>query len=71
MLLQEEMRRTLRFLDWQAAWWEARVAERPTATAQVQAEVPVYALKQAWIHRAWVHTSNQCGRRVWWSTRTH
>ena len=51
LLLQEEMRRTLRYLEWQAAWWDERVDSRPAATAQVRAGVRAYAKKQAWEHR--------------------
>ncbi|KAF7333064.1 CxC2 domain-containing protein [Mycena venus] len=36
MILEEEMRRTLRYLEWQAVWWEGRQAGRPGAGPQVQ-----------------------------------
>jgi hypothetical protein len=51
MILEEEMRRTLRYLEWQAIWWEVRVDSRPGATVQVRAGVRVYALKQAALYR--------------------
>lgn len=51
MILEEEMRRTLRYLEWQAIWWEVRVDSRPGATVQVRAGVRAYALKQAALYR--------------------
>ncbi|KAF7342705.1 CxC2 domain-containing protein [Mycena sanguinolenta] len=50
-LLQEEMRRTLRYLEWQATWWEARQDSRPTVSHPVKLALRAYALKQAWLHR--------------------
>jgi hypothetical protein len=51
MILEEEMRRTLRYLEWQAAWWEERQAGRLRASPQVQDGVRAYALRQAALHR--------------------
>ncbi|KAJ6452140.1 hypothetical protein C8R47DRAFT_1204389 [Mycena vitilis] len=51
MILEEEMRRTLRYLEWQAAWWDARRETRPGASAQVRGGVRAYAMKQAALHR--------------------
>ncbi|KAF7372731.1 CxC2 domain-containing protein [Mycena sanguinolenta] len=50
-LLQEEMRRTLRYLEWQAVWWEARLEARPTASPHLKTALCAYASKQAWLHR--------------------
>ncbi|KAJ7178517.1 hypothetical protein C8R43DRAFT_871571 [Mycena crocata] len=50
-LLQEEMRRTLRYLDWQATWWEERVNPRSQASREVRVGLQAYALKQAALHR--------------------
>ncbi|KAJ7791595.1 hypothetical protein B0H14DRAFT_3500285 [Mycena olivaceomarginata] len=51
LLLEEEMRRTLRYLEWQAAWWEERQEPRSGARYHVQAGLRAYALKQASLHR--------------------
>ncbi|KAJ7727679.1 hypothetical protein DFH07DRAFT_757637, partial [Mycena maculata] len=45
LLVREEMRRVLRYLEWQVAFWMVRVDSRPDATAEVQAGVRAYALK--------------------------
>ncbi|KAF8170461.1 hypothetical protein K438DRAFT_1729650 [Mycena galopus ATCC 62051] len=50
-LLEEEMRRTLRYLEWQASWWETRQDARPQASSDLRAALRAYALKQAWLHR--------------------
>lgn len=53
-LLREEMRRIIRYLDWQAAEWDTRAAltgsreDLPTATL---AGIEAYAHKQAHVHR--------------------
>ncbi|KAJ7771164.1 hypothetical protein B0H14DRAFT_3509188 [Mycena olivaceomarginata] len=51
MILEEEMRRTLRYLEWQAVWWEGRQVGRPRASPQVQDGMRAYALRQAALHR--------------------
>ncbi|KAJ7747895.1 hypothetical protein DFH07DRAFT_962312 [Mycena maculata] len=48
--LREEMRRVLRYLEWQSAWWRARVESRPDVAAEVAAGVRAYAFKQADLH---------------------
>ncbi|KAJ7457546.1 hypothetical protein B0H11DRAFT_1738205 [Mycena galericulata] len=58
LLLREEMRRVLRYLAWQAAWWRARATLRSDLEADVEttAGVRAYALKQAdWHERLAVH----------------
>ncbi|KAJ7138480.1 hypothetical protein C8R43DRAFT_1089333 [Mycena crocata] len=49
-LLREEMRRVLRYLEWQAGWWEERLEPRAGLTLEVAAGVRAYALKQAHLH---------------------
>ncbi|KAJ7793449.1 hypothetical protein B0H14DRAFT_2622840 [Mycena olivaceomarginata] len=51
LLLEEEMRRTLRYLEWQAAWWEEQKEPRSGARYHVQAGLRAYALKQVSLHR--------------------
>ncbi|KAJ7836106.1 hypothetical protein B0H14DRAFT_3705441 [Mycena olivaceomarginata] len=52
MLLREEMRRVLRYLDWQAAWWRERAELRMDWAPAVAAGACAYALKQVdWHHR--------------------
>ncbi|KAJ7715461.1 hypothetical protein B0H16DRAFT_1667065 [Mycena metata] len=51
-LLREEMRRVMRFLQWQAAWWEAQRKARGTEIQpEVAAGVEAYAARQAALHR--------------------
>jgi hypothetical protein len=50
-LLEEEMRRTLRYLEWQALWWESRQDARTEAPSDLRAGLRAYALKQVWVHR--------------------
>ncbi|KAJ7719325.1 hypothetical protein B0H14DRAFT_3521336 [Mycena olivaceomarginata] len=47
MLLREEMRRVLRYLEWQVRRWWDRVAPRGDLTVAAAAGVRAYALKQA------------------------
>ncbi|KAJ7178679.1 hypothetical protein C8R43DRAFT_1118051 [Mycena crocata] len=51
LLVQEEMRRVLRYLEWQGSWWQERLVARPDASPQVQAGVRAYSLKQSVIHQ--------------------
>jgi hypothetical protein len=51
LLLEEEMRRTLCYLEWQAAWWEERKEPRSGVRYHVQAGLRAYALKQVSLHR--------------------
>ncbi|KAJ7472821.1 hypothetical protein FB451DRAFT_1036375, partial [Mycena latifolia] len=51
MTLREEMRRVLRYLEWQAAWWKDHVAKRSDMSSlELIAGVRAYALKQAYLH---------------------
>ncbi|KAJ7805460.1 hypothetical protein B0H14DRAFT_3485136 [Mycena olivaceomarginata] len=47
MLLREEMRRVVRYLGWQTAWWRDRAELRMGLTREIAAGVRAYALKQA------------------------
>ncbi|KAJ7038551.1 hypothetical protein C8F04DRAFT_1255829 [Mycena alexandri] len=52
MLLREEMRRVLRYLEWQADWWERRKTEREDqVSVGLQHGLAAYAAKQAAFHR--------------------
>ncbi|KAJ7184784.1 hypothetical protein C8R46DRAFT_1026640 [Mycena filopes] len=51
LLLREEMRRVLRYLEWQVEWWLARVAVRPGEPIQLQAGLEAYARRQADTYR--------------------
>ncbi|KAJ7480228.1 hypothetical protein B0H11DRAFT_1724998 [Mycena galericulata] len=50
LTLREEMRRVLRYLGWQSAWWRERVAWRSGVSREVGAGIRAYALKQADLH---------------------
>jgi hypothetical protein len=50
LLVREEMRRVVRYLDWLVNWWRDRLEARPDATAEVQASARAYALKQATLY---------------------
>ncbi|KAL0566303.1 hypothetical protein V5O48_015717 [Marasmius crinis-equi] len=45
-LLQEEMRRTLRFLTWKGKWWREHAAERHEAQGALREGLRAYALSQ-------------------------
>ncbi|KAJ7036232.1 hypothetical protein C8F04DRAFT_1258078 [Mycena alexandri] len=52
MLLREEMRRVLRYLEWQAGWWEQRKTGREHQVSPgLQKGLAAYAAKQAAFHR--------------------
>ncbi|KAK0225741.1 hypothetical protein IW262DRAFT_1267130 [Armillaria fumosa] len=50
LLLQEEMRRTLKFLEWRGEWWRERCSTRNVDTTLHEA-LEVYALKQSDLQR--------------------
>lgn len=50
MLLREEMRRVLRFLEWRATWWEAQMRTQRGLKAEIAAGLEAYALRQADFH---------------------
>lgn len=51
LLIQEEMRRTLAWFEWKAAWWETQAALRETGDPSILAGVSAYAYKQADVTR--------------------
>ncbi|KAJ7215649.1 hypothetical protein C8J57DRAFT_1199378 [Mycena rebaudengoi] len=52
MLLREEMRRVLRYLEWQTRWWRDQTSRRSDWDAASAAGAKAYALKQAtWSER--------------------
>ncbi|EIN05219.1 hypothetical protein PUNSTDRAFT_75000 [Punctularia strigosozonata HHB-11173 SS5] len=51
ILLVEEMRRTLVWLEWRAGWWEARSKERTNVAVDLQRGLIAYAMKQQSIQR--------------------
>ncbi|KAJ7165383.1 hypothetical protein C8R46DRAFT_1220512 [Mycena filopes] len=71
-LVREEMRRVIRYLDWQGAFWRERLEARPDAERGVQAGVRAYALKQAalcarlaaFFQGEWNTPTNEMTRRV-------
>ena len=52
LLVTEEMRRTIYFLEWKANWWVERASARADAPSRVQRGISAYAAKQGAIHRA-------------------
>jgi hypothetical protein len=52
LLLREEMRRVLAFLDWHACWWEDRRTARRGLMPEVAEGMVAYASKQAQIRRS-------------------
>jgi hypothetical protein len=47
MLLREEMRRVLRYLTWEAGWWEGQADLRTDVDSALQSGLRGYAAKQA------------------------
>ncbi|KAJ7863700.1 hypothetical protein B0H13DRAFT_2354000 [Mycena leptocephala] len=47
LILREEMRRVLRYLEWQSGWWSARVLVREEASVALRAGLGAYARRQA------------------------
>lgn len=52
MLLKEEMRRVLVYLEYKAKWWEDRAVPWDVLDAETAEGVRAYALRQASIQRA-------------------
>lgn len=50
-LLQEEMRRVLQFLLWQAEWWEQQASRIAGSSREHTEGVVAYAMRQASIRR--------------------
>ena len=51
VLLDEEMRRTLEFCSWKAAWWESRITQRVPSDGPLADGLRAYAYKQAALER--------------------
>jgi hypothetical protein len=52
LLLREEMRRVLQFLEWHAGWWEDRRSLHEGLTSELAEGMTAYASKQANIRRS-------------------
>jgi hypothetical protein len=52
LLVTEEMRRTIYFLEWKATWWSELSFSRPDAQPAVQSGICAYAAKQAAVCRS-------------------
>ncbi|KAA1479985.1 hypothetical protein DENSPDRAFT_789779, partial [Dentipellis sp. KUC8613] len=52
LLLLEEMRRSVAFLQWKASLWFSRANGRSSAPPDIQSGIHAYALRQAEIHQA-------------------
>ncbi|KAF8199479.1 hypothetical protein BJ912DRAFT_844731 [Pholiota molesta] len=52
LLLKEEMRRTLEFLEWKAKWWIGRPSLRTGLSKELAEGLNVYALNQASLQRS-------------------
>lgn len=51
LLIREEMRRTLEFLNWRAQWWEERGKLRTTLDKGFLEGLQAYSMEQAALHR--------------------
>ncbi|KIL55654.1 hypothetical protein M378DRAFT_17763, partial [Amanita muscaria Koide BX008] len=75
-LLQEEMRRTVAYLEWKASWWHSQATRRKTDDAIVQQGLQAYAERQAHLMKKlasscaerWVPTLRKQGIEVTWAT---
>ena len=52
LLVREEMRRVLQFLEWHARWWEGRQTQHDGSSPELAEGVLAYACKQASIRRS-------------------
>lgn len=46
-LLEEEMRRTIAFLEWKGCWWRSQANRRPNESASLRHGIAAYAERQA------------------------
>ena len=51
-LIQEEMRRVLQYLTWEAAWWRAQGSRRQAITVELSQGLQAYSEKQACLREA-------------------
>jgi hypothetical protein len=56
LLVREEMRRTLEFLNWKACWWEERGKLRTPSDKDCLEGLQAYSMEQAALHKQ-LHTS--------------
>ena len=61
LLVREEMRRVLQFLEWHARWWEGLQTRHDGSSPELAEGVSAYACKQASIRRS-IRTSF---KRLW------
>lgn len=47
LLLREEMRRVLKFLEWHASWWDSQCARHTDLSPELMEGMMAYAKKQA------------------------
>ena len=59
LLLREEMRRVLAFLDWHAGWWDERQMLHEGVTSELAEGMTAYANMQAGMRRG-LRTSFNC-----------
>ncbi|KAG6835012.1 hypothetical protein H0H93_005636, partial [Arthromyces matolae] len=52
MLLNEEMRRILRYTEWRAQWWDLQASRRPTSSPSLAEGLAAYAAEEAHIERS-------------------
>lgn len=52
MLLREEMRRVLEFLEWRARWWDAKADLRSNVSLEMSEGLKAYAFQQAALQRS-------------------
>jgi Mn-containing catalase len=62
-LIQEEMRRTLKFLEWRAEWWRVKAHSRAVREIGLQEALRAFALQQSSLH-----TKLSASFRTMWTT---
>lgn len=65
VLLREEMRRVLAFLDWHAQWWVGRATANTELSLEHTEGLVAYAEKQVSIRRALRSSFDQLWRSEW------
>ena len=55
MLVVEEMRRVICYMDWRLHHWQSRVSKREVSDATVEDGITAYAKKQAYIAQMMAH----------------
>ncbi|KAF8157396.1 hypothetical protein BJ912DRAFT_1026998 [Pholiota molesta] len=74
LIVREEMRRVLSFLEWKAAWWEEQADQRQFTDSKLESGVAAYAFKQAFICKQmaegcgthWMHIFQKYGSIPLW-----